>query len=81
MTARFRVCWRKLATAGLVGDMTRMEFNIRFTLDNPHVNTLLVGTTNMGHLQDNVSAVLKGPLPAAVRDAALEALAPHGTRV
>jgi hypothetical protein len=35
------------------------------------VNTLLIGTTDVGHLNDNVNAVLKGPLPAAVRDAAL----------
>jgi aryl-alcohol dehydrogenase-like predicted oxidoreductase len=63
--------WRKAVMAGPLDDITRMEFYIRFTLDNPHVNTLLIGTTDVGHLNDNVNAVLKGPLPAAVRDAAL----------
>ena len=40
-----------------------MEFVLRFTYSHPDLDTTIVGTVNPAHLQDNLSALLKGPLP------------------
>ncbi|MEZ4502978.1 MAG: aldo/keto reductase [Dehalococcoidia bacterium] len=50
----------------LDGGMTRMEFMLRFTLSQPDLDTTIVGTKSVEHLQDNVAAALKGPLPDSV---------------
>jgi aryl-alcohol dehydrogenase-like predicted oxidoreductase len=47
----------------LDADMTRMEFMLRFTLSHPDLDTTIVGTKSVEHLQDNVAAARKGPLP------------------
>ena len=39
---------------------------LRYTLTHPDVHTIIVGTTNPVHLEENVQAVLAGPLPADV---------------
>ena len=54
----------------LLGDMTRMEFLLRFTLSHPAMHTTIVGTANPGHLADNVTAARKGPLPPELYDEA-----------
>jgi aryl-alcohol dehydrogenase-like predicted oxidoreductase len=36
---------------------------LRFTMTNPNAHTTIVGTLSPTHLQENVAAVLRGPLP------------------
>jgi len=45
---------------------TRTSFLLRYTLTHPHADTIIVGTLYPEHLQENIAAVLKGPLPAKV---------------
>ena len=47
----------------LASGMDRMELVLRFTLSDPNLDTTIVGTKSVNHLQDNVAAALKGPLP------------------
>lgn len=44
----------------------RTTFLLRFTISHPYCHTTIVGTLNPAHLQDNVTAAAKGPLPADV---------------
>jgi aryl-alcohol dehydrogenase-like predicted oxidoreductase len=55
--------------------MSATEFMLRFTITNPDMHTTIVGTLNPAHLQENVSAVLKGPLPAPMYHEAKRRLA------
>ena len=55
--------WEQAGLDDLLHGMTRMEFILRFTLTHPDLNTTIVGTLNMDHLRDNLSAAQKGPLP------------------
>mgnify|MGYP001341519593 CR=1 FL=1 len=43
-------------------DEDRTSFILRFTLSHPHTHSIIVGTTSLEHLQQNVAAILKGPL-------------------
>ena len=54
----------------LLGEMTPMEFMLRFTISHPDAHTTIVGTKNPEHLAANVAAASKGPLPPAVYEAA-----------
>jgi len=54
----------------LLGDMTPMEFLLRFTISHPDMHTTIVGTKSPEHLADNVAAASRGPLPADVYAAA-----------
>ena len=62
--------WEKFESAGL--DQLREEgesrsaFVLRFTITHPHVHTIIVGTTDLEHLRENVEAVRRGPLPEGV---------------
>ena len=64
----------------LLGEMSRMEFMLRFTLSNPDLDTTIVGTKSVDHLKDNVEAALRGPLPPDVIDEAKKRLALAGSR-
>ena len=64
----------------LLDDMNRMEFMLRFTLSHPHLDTTIVGTSSIDHLQDNVAAALRGPLPSDVFEEAKRRLALAGSR-
>ena len=55
--------------------MSATEFMLRFTITRPDMHTTIVGALNPAHLQENVAAVLKGPLPAALYDEAKRRLA------
>jgi aryl-alcohol dehydrogenase-like predicted oxidoreductase len=62
--------WKKFEAANLdelrqPGE-SRTAFLLRFTLSHPHVDTTIVGTLYPEHLQENVAAVKKGPLPPDV---------------
>ncbi|MBW8826775.1 MAG: aldo/keto reductase [Acidobacteria bacterium] len=54
----------------LLGDMTPMEFMLRFTISHPDMHTTIVGTKNPDHLAANIAAASNGPLPADVYEAA-----------
>ncbi|MCS5572018.1 MAG: aldo/keto reductase, partial [Pseudomonadales bacterium] len=43
--------------------MSRAEFILRFTLSHPHVDTVIVGTCDNDHLQENIASAQAGPLP------------------
>ena len=62
--------WQAFERAGLVdlrqADESNTSFMLRYTLTHPDVHTIIVGTTNPVHLEENVQAVLAGPLPADV---------------
>lgn len=58
-----RRLWQDTATDELLQGMTPMEFMLRFTISHPDMATTIVGTANPAHLQDNVAAAAKGPLP------------------
>jgi aryl-alcohol dehydrogenase-like predicted oxidoreductase len=50
----------------LLGDMSSMEFMLRFTISHPDLHTTIVGTKNPEHLQANIDAATKGPLPPEI---------------
>ena len=58
--------WTRFEAEGLDDlrgpDESRTSFMLRFTLSHPHAQTVIVGTTNPAHLQENVEATLRGPL-------------------
>jgi aryl-alcohol dehydrogenase-like predicted oxidoreductase len=54
----------------LMDGASRTEFLIRYLLANPDVESTILGTLSPGHLDRNVAAAVKGPLP---RDIYLEA--------
>jgi aryl-alcohol dehydrogenase-like predicted oxidoreductase len=56
--------WQAGKLEDLLGDMTPMEFILRFTFTNPDLDTTIVGTANPAHLQANVEILKQGPLPA-----------------
>jgi len=58
--------WDRARLDDLLGDMTKMEFILRFTISHPGMSTTIVGTLNPSHLMENVAAASKGPLPASV---------------
>ena len=63
----------------LLDGMTRMEFILRFTFSDPDLDTTIVGTINPDHLQDNIDALLKGPLPREIYEEAKKRLAEAGS--
>jgi aryl-alcohol dehydrogenase-like predicted oxidoreductase len=69
---RFDAAW----TEELAGGLTRTEFMLRFALSNPHVNTVITGTSSLAHLADNVAAAAKGPLTPEAYGRALRDVTP-----
>ncbi len=67
--------WQDAKLEDLLGEMSRMEFMLRFTLSHPQMHTTIVGTANPAHLADNVAAARKGPLPADLYEEAKKRLA------
>ena len=72
--------WESARLDELLDGMSRIEFTLRFTLSNPDLDTTIVGTKDIGHLQDNIAAAMKGPLPADVVEEAKRRLAQAGSR-
>lgn len=70
--------WQKAGLDDLLGEMSRMEFILRFTLSHPHCHTTIVGTLSTEHLRDNLAAASDGPLPADVYEEAKRRLAEAG---
>ena len=70
--------WEVAKLDELLDGMSRMEFTLRFTLSHPGLTTTIVGTKNPDHLNDNIAAAMKGPLPDAVLAQAKQRLADAG---
>jgi aryl-alcohol dehydrogenase-like predicted oxidoreductase len=56
--------WELSGVDDLLGDMSRFEFVLRFTLSHPALSSTIVGTSKIDHLHSNASIAAKGPLPA-----------------
>jgi aryl-alcohol dehydrogenase-like predicted oxidoreductase len=71
--------WQKFREAGLddllAPGESRTAFMLRFTLTHPHADTIIAGTLYPDHLNENVNAVLRGPLPPDVYEEAKRRLA------
>jgi aryl-alcohol dehydrogenase-like predicted oxidoreductase len=76
--------WQKFAEAKLdelrAEGENRTAFLLRFTLTQAHAHTIIVGTLQPEHLQENVQAVLRGPLPSEVYAEAKRRLDAVGVR-
>lgn len=72
--------WEKARLDDLLDGLSRVEFTLRFTLSNPDLDTTIVGTSDAAHLQDNIDAASKGPLPDSVVKEAKRRLAAAGSR-
>ena len=72
--------WDSSKLDELLDGMTRMEFMLRFTLSHPGLDTTIVGTSNTEHLDDNIAAATKGPLPDDVIAAAKDRLTAAGAQ-
>lgn len=73
--------WEQAQMDDWLEDMSATEFMLRFTITSPDVHTAIVGTLNPAHLQENVAAVLKGPLPAPMYHEAKRRLAAARARL
>ncbi len=71
--------WQQVQLDDLLEGMTPMEFILRFTFTHPDMDTNIVGTINPVHLQDNIDALLKGPLPPDMYAEAKRRLAMGGS--
>ena len=62
--------WEQFERAGLDelrrDGESRSAFVLRFTLSHPHIDTIIVGTSQVAHLEENLAAVRSGPLPDEV---------------
>jgi aryl-alcohol dehydrogenase-like predicted oxidoreductase len=67
--------WEQAQLDELLEDISATEFMLRFTITSPDMHTTIVGTLNPTHLQENVAAVMKGPLPAPMYHEARSRLA------
>ncbi|MGH2588509.1 MAG: aldo/keto reductase [Dehalococcoidia bacterium] len=72
--------WEQARLDELLDGISRMEFTVRFTLSNLDLDTTIIGTKDVDHLQTNVDAALKGPLPAALVAEAKQRLGAVGSR-
>jgi aryl-alcohol dehydrogenase-like predicted oxidoreductase len=68
--------WESSGVEALLGDMPRLEFVLRFTLSHPGLSSTIVGTSKIGHLQANLAAAAKGPLPPGLYEQAKQCLTP-----
>jgi aryl-alcohol dehydrogenase-like predicted oxidoreductase len=73
-----RQLWEKAGLDGLLGDMSRIEFMIRFVMSNDDVDVALVATTDEAHLADDIAHAAKGSLSEPLFDAARQRLTDAG---
>jgi aryl-alcohol dehydrogenase-like predicted oxidoreductase len=71
--------WERAKLDELLEGLTRIEFTLRFTLSHPGLSTTIVGTRNLEHLQGNIRAAQKGPLPSGILAEARRRLAEVGS--
>ena len=60
------------------GDLAWDELALRFTLSTPGVSSAITGSRNLEHMQKNLDAAAKGPLPAEVYAMVREAFRRQG---
>jgi aryl-alcohol dehydrogenase-like predicted oxidoreductase len=70
--------WQRAQIDGLLDGASPVEFILRFTFSHPDMDTTIVGTVNPAHLQSNLDALRKGPLPPALYTEAKRRLADAG---
>jgi aryl-alcohol dehydrogenase-like predicted oxidoreductase len=70
--------WVSSGVDEIFGDMSPLEFVLRFTLSHPDLSSTIVGTANLGHLEANVAIAEKGPLPEALYEESKRRLGPAG---
>ena len=66
--------WQRAHMDELSEGMSATEFLLRFTITSTDVHTTIVGTLNPAHLKENVTAVLKVPLPPSLYQEAKQRL-------
>jgi aryl-alcohol dehydrogenase-like predicted oxidoreductase len=66
--------WEASGVEELLGDMSPLEFVLRFTLSHPGLSSTIVGTSQPDHLRSNLAFAEKGPLPADLYEAAKRVL-------
>jgi aryl-alcohol dehydrogenase-like predicted oxidoreductase len=71
--------WEQARLDELLDGLTRIEFTLRFTLSHPGLSTTIVGTRSLEHLQGNILAAKKGPLPSGILAEARRRLAEAGS--
>lgn len=71
--------WEKAGIDEIISPMSRIEFMIRFVVTNPAVDVLLTGTTNVSHLEENVTSAEKGSLDQDLYEAVLARLTEAGS--
>lgn len=69
-----RARWTNAGLDDLLDGRTRGEFMIRYVLSNPDVDTAIVGTSDRTHLEENVAAAARGPLPPEIYSRARDRL-------
>jgi aryl-alcohol dehydrogenase-like predicted oxidoreductase len=67
--------WDRAGLDQLLGETSRMDFLLRFTLTHPDITSVIVGTANPSHLATNIAAAGLGPLPEALYQEAHRRLA------
>lgn len=70
--------WRQAGLDEVLQDMSPVEFVLRFTFSHPDMDTTIVGTVNPAHLEANLDALRKGPLPPDLYAEAKRRLAAAG---
>jgi aryl-alcohol dehydrogenase-like predicted oxidoreductase len=71
--------WDRAKLDNLLDGAPRTEFVLRYTLSHPEMHTTIVGTSNVAHLESNLEATRKGPLPADVYSEARRRIAQAAT--
>jgi aryl-alcohol dehydrogenase-like predicted oxidoreductase len=66
--------WEAAGIDDILGDMSRLEFVLRFTVSHPALSSTIVGTSNLNHLRSNLAIAEKGPLPADIYEEAKQRL-------
>src|SRR5579859_4098777 len=74
-----RGAWDDSLLDDLLDGAPRTEFILRYTLSHPDMHTTIVGTSDPAHLESNLQAARKGPLPADVYAEARRRLAQAGS--
>jgi aryl-alcohol dehydrogenase-like predicted oxidoreductase len=77
---KMRDYWEQAKLDELLDGMSRTAFMLRFTLSHPALDTTIVGTRSVAHLQDNLATAALGPLPADVYAEATRRLTAAGAR-
>jgi len=70
--------WRRAGLDEVLQGMSPVEFVLRFTFSHPDMDTTIVGTVNPAHLEANLAALRKGPLPSDLYAEAKRRLAAAG---